>query len=529
MIAFVALLAACSGAHAPRESDAADRDGGVDAHVVIDDAGVPDTGTIDAQPPCADLDIDGFEDVRCGGADCDDTNPQLSPVRSVCADDLVLVRCTGGAVDSVPCPEGAPICDEATGSCVPSICGDGVRFGDEECDDDNVVPGDGCDAACLVEPCESSSDCPPEAPSCSDLRPDGRVLCRALEPGAALGSRCAANADCASGWCDLDQGRCTVRCVTHSDCGGGAGWCARHPGIDADSLGRSDVCRYGCFRDADCAAGLRCIPRYIESEMAILTMCAPPAGTVADLTPCSRETACASGWCTFAGLETACAATCSDEADCADPNLTCRTTPFPFPAGWPRTHFADCICADRDRDSWTNIACGGQDCDDTRADLGPYSGFCADAITRTFCRDGAVVTERCPGTAECDARTGRCVAPGEACGDAVLHLSERCDDGNDVAGDGCDPGCGRCRASSWCPPEEPSCSFQRVGDIFWCWAPNPSLAPNGATCGRDSDCASHWCNPRESRCSELCTGDSDCDTGARCARDVWFAYCAYST
>ncbi|MFO7639409.1 MAG: DUF4215 domain-containing protein, partial [bacterium] len=32
-----------------------------------------------------------------------------------------------------------------------SVCGDGVREGDEECDDGNRLPGDGCDPSCRFE------------------------------------------------------------------------------------------------------------------------------------------------------------------------------------------------------------------------------------------------------------------------------------------------------------------------------------------------------------------------------------------
>jgi cysteine-rich repeat protein len=35
---------------------------------------------------------------------------------------------------------------------IPKLCGDGVLHPDEECDDGNPTPGDGCSAACLVEP-----------------------------------------------------------------------------------------------------------------------------------------------------------------------------------------------------------------------------------------------------------------------------------------------------------------------------------------------------------------------------------------
>jgi len=41
-----------------------------------------------------------------------------------------------------------PPCDGPGGA----VCGDGAVEGDEECDDGNTIPGDGCDADCNVEP-----------------------------------------------------------------------------------------------------------------------------------------------------------------------------------------------------------------------------------------------------------------------------------------------------------------------------------------------------------------------------------------
>jgi cysteine-rich repeat protein len=35
-------------------------------------------------------------------------------------------------------------------NCIP-VCGDGVREGAEECDDGNIIPGDGCSATCTIE------------------------------------------------------------------------------------------------------------------------------------------------------------------------------------------------------------------------------------------------------------------------------------------------------------------------------------------------------------------------------------------
>jgi len=35
-------------------------------------------------------------------------------------------------------------------NCIP-ICGDGLWFPPEECDDQNLISGDGCDSSCKVE------------------------------------------------------------------------------------------------------------------------------------------------------------------------------------------------------------------------------------------------------------------------------------------------------------------------------------------------------------------------------------------
>ncbi|MFK7887005.1 MAG: DUF4215 domain-containing protein [Gammaproteobacteria bacterium] len=47
---------------------------------------------------------------------------------------------------------------------VPAVCGDGVRGAGELCDDGNVAGGDGCSAACTIEP-GFTCNTPPDAPS----------------------------------------------------------------------------------------------------------------------------------------------------------------------------------------------------------------------------------------------------------------------------------------------------------------------------------------------------------------------------
>jgi len=81
---------------------------------------------------CPDADEDGYEDIACGGTDCDDNDWQSHPgAFEQCGDD-VDQDCDGQAPD---CPG----------------CGNGVIEGAEVCDDGNTDSGDGCRSDCMGE------------------------------------------------------------------------------------------------------------------------------------------------------------------------------------------------------------------------------------------------------------------------------------------------------------------------------------------------------------------------------------------
>ena len=76
----------------------------------------------------------------------------------------------------------------------------------------------------------------------------------------------------------------------------------------------------------------------------------------------------------------------------------------------------------------------GEECDD-----GGESATCDDDCTSAMCGDGTVNTssgEECDGGPGC---SPDCTLP--LCGNGELDAGEECDDGNDVAGDGCSPIC----------------------------------------------------------------------------------------
>jgi cysteine-rich repeat protein len=92
-------------------------------------------------------------------------------------------------VDPIPVDVGV-----ATGLCVPAVrqlvascelCGNGVLDGDEECDDVNVLDGDGCSAVCAFEldcTCDGIPVPPPSDEGCATLADCG-VSCSACTAG----------------------------------------------------------------------------------------------------------------------------------------------------------------------------------------------------------------------------------------------------------------------------------------------------------------------------------------------------------
>lgn len=347
-----ALLCACSASHPSMGTDSSvDGDSSVDADSGESDSGRPDSAfdasdAFDAADSvdCADEDEDGYGAASCGGGDCDDTDPAITPSFSEClAPDRVL-RCAGGVMEEALCPAGAALCDGRTGMCAASACGDGVLHDGEACDDGNASDDDVCSATCEDLPCAASTDCPEDRPSCSDRRSDRRddrrVYCRSFDDVAtgALGARCSSDADCNTGWCDPDQYRCTAACRVDTDCPVEMGWCSL----------ASRACLFGCRGAADCVADTVCTPRYTLRDPYLRTSCWPSwrSGCLGSV-----------GWCTtnFCAAGMVCTTPCVTDDDCWVPDAagpTCRPYPSPptgsaaSPPDWPGEAFGICDEAD---------------------------------------------------------------------------------------------------------------------------------------------------------------------------------------
>lgn len=91
------------------------------------------------------------------GEECDEGVRNSDNTPDSCSTLCLMPRCGDGIVD----PAFGEACDQGlTNSmdsgqcrpwCAPPRCGDGILDGEEQCDDGNIVPGDGCDASCMPD------------------------------------------------------------------------------------------------------------------------------------------------------------------------------------------------------------------------------------------------------------------------------------------------------------------------------------------------------------------------------------------
>lgn len=66
--------------------------------------------------------------------------------------------------------------DETTVSVIVSVCGNNVIEGDEECDDGNIIDGDGCSSECKIEPEERRGGAIPKPPGPEEIAYYTRVI-----------------------------------------------------------------------------------------------------------------------------------------------------------------------------------------------------------------------------------------------------------------------------------------------------------------------------------------------------------------
>jgi fibro-slime domain-containing protein len=341
-------------------------------------------------------------------------------------------------------------------------CGNGLLETDEQCDDGNTMPGDGCSGTCQKEP---NFDCPTpgqfcvSTATCGDGVVAGNELCD--DHNTVGGDGCSANCRTETGWvCPPTGGACQP--APPPPCGNG-------------TKDTGEGCDDGNMKNGDgCSAACTVEPGY---------MC-PTAGQ-----PCSLIPVCGDGKVNAAGEE------------CDDGNLQpgdgctglCKKEPFyncPTPG---KPCVSTIVCGDLqvtgdeacdDGNTKAGDGCsadckqveGGFTCPTANGTGGPCAPVsmptCGDGRLSfgEYCDDGNMVSgDGCSST--CTLETGyTCPTAGQTCtlvsfcGDGALNGTEECDDHNMVGGDGCSSTC-VVEANYACPTPGQACvSTVKCGD-----------------------------------------------------------------
>ncbi len=348
---------------------------------------------------------------------------RLLPLTALAA--LFWLGCAGG--------EEAPIKENGR-------CGDGIRqehLG-EECDDGNLIDGDGCSSACKIELAGTETNCT------NGLDDDGDTLVDCLDPDCFADPAClyvGGETICddgidndRDGHTDCEDADCEGRaCGPNGEsCQGGiclcwTGYTAEVDctnGLDDDCDGLTDCFDPDCFGNPACAGTETICDDGLDNDNDTLTDCADPD---CDAQVCgSHGRRCADAACVCPGgaTETQCADgqdnDCDGLVDCDDPDCTSA----------PNCATEETICDDgKDNDNDTLTDCQDPDCNGRPC--GAHGRVCSGGActcpggnTETQCADGN--DNDCDGLIDCE--DPDCfTAPG--CTETV------CDDGLDNDGD----------------------------------------------------------------------------------------------
>ncbi|MEM9074071.1 MAG: hypothetical protein AAGE52_36605, partial [Myxococcota bacterium] len=199
------LLAACGDDACVDNADCLEGERCVDALCIPDDRPDPPRcgdGVREDDEDCDDANFvsgDGCEDdcrYTCSmDSECDDGNP-CNGLESCDGNRCELLS---GPMDGLACSRGGDDGVCRSGICVAEGCGNGIVDDGEDCDDENAVAGDGCEADCTFscvadvdcgdgdectvgESCDTEAHrCVPGAPlACDDDDPCTEDLCEAL-------------------------------------------------------------------------------------------------------------------------------------------------------------------------------------------------------------------------------------------------------------------------------------------------------------------------------------------------------------
>ncbi len=314
----------------------------------------------------------------------------LCPADQRCVDDVACVDAALFELCAAPARAGdACRYGPLTGICVAdmcelAVCGDGARQTIEQCDDANIVNGDGCNGVCAVEACGNgvvdageACDCgaagmPGDPAVCGD-GVNGGTVCQPTCTLPACGDDVLDPGEACDDGNRADGDGCSRSCDSNEACGNGV----RDVGEECDdgNLDDHDGCQHGCVVQ-------RCGDGIVD----------PGAGEGCDDGDLDSNDAC---------LASCVNATCGDGI----------------------------------------LFVGVEACDDGN---GSDQDGCVGSCVLAVCGDGLVID----GVEECDdgndTNADGCLnsCDRNSCGDGIVYVGhEECDDGERINGDGCDDHC----------------------------------------------------------------------------------------
>ena len=307
----------------------------------------------------------------------------------------------------------------------PSVCGNGIVEGSEQCDDGNAADGDGCSAACQVEPCYT---CPDPGQACMP---------------AGSGTACNDNNPCTDDACD-GGGHCvssnnTAPCDDGQFCNGtdtcSGGTCV-HSGNPCAGGGECNNSCNEAARSCAVAAGMPCTG---DGNVCTTDQCdgfgacihSPNTAPCDDGVFCNGADHCAGGSCSVHSGDP-CAARPQCATSCDESAKSC------FSAAGTACDDGD-ACTQSDACDGTGHCSGSNPVVCTPSDLCHLVGRC-DSATGLCSNPPVVCDDHDPCTADtCDVGDGQChhtnLPPGTACDDgdpATMH--DQCNDAGGCSG-----------------------------------------------------------------------------------------------
>jgi cysteine-rich repeat protein len=429
----------------------------------------------------------------------------LALALGACASSPSSTVCATGIV----CP--SPLkCAAVQPICIENDCGNGKQDVGEECDDGNVMDGDGCSHDCHKETCgngrlDSGEQCDDgnttAGDGCSPTCQIERCGNGHLDPGEVCDD--GNNVDCDGCSADCKSNETCGNCVVDTKCGEVCDDCNTQPG---------DSCEPDCKGGSGCGNGVldpneECDDGNTDSnDDCLYPSCVPNVcgdGVVDSAGPHHHED------CDTAGESSTCNVNCTTPT-CGDSIVNAHY----MPPGAPGVEQCDNGAANSDSSDCTahcQIAVCGDGLTDTNTeacDTGGNSQTCNADCTVPMCGDGKV--------------NGQFTPPG-------ANGPEQCDDGNTTNGDGCSSTCRFEHCGNGIVESGEECDGAPVGG-FACSADchlekcgNGRLDPgeqcdDGNTSDTD-DCLSS--NPNPTSCKKATCGDGftdafreQCDHGA---------------